>query len=192
MESVNKYSSFFFRFIYIFFILLNGLFSVAQSQKINWMTFTEAIEAQKKTPKKILMDVYTSWCGPCKLMDKNTFQNPDVVNYVNQYYYAVKFNGEGNETINFFDQIFNNPNYDSNRAGRNATHQLTQFLGISGYPTVVFFSENADPIMPLIGYQKPQQLELFLKMIKQGDYQVFRKPEDFQNYKRNFIPKFRG
>ena len=57
---------------------------------------------------------------------------------------------------------------------------------------VVFFSENADPIMPLVGYYKPQQIELFLKMIKQGDYQVFTKPEDFENYQKNFRPRFRG
>ena len=96
------------------------------------------------------------------------------------------------ETVYFFNRTFNNPNFDPNRNGRNATHQLTQFLGVTGYPTVVFFSENADPIMPLVGYYKPQQIELFLKMIKQGDYQVFTKPEDFENYQKNFRPRFRG
>ena len=41
------------------------------------------------------MDIYTDWCGPCKLMDKNTFQNPDVAQYLNNNFYAVKFNAEG-------------------------------------------------------------------------------------------------
>ena len=177
-----------------FFLLLIFLasFNLVQAQKIEWMTLAEAMEAQKAEPKKIFMDVYTDWCGPCKLLDKNTFQNPDVSNYISEYYYAVKFNAEGQEEINFFDQTFTNPNYDPNRKGRNATHQFTQFLGVKGYPTMVFFSENGDPIMPVVGYQKPQQLELFLKMIKQGDYQVFSKPEDFENYRKTFRPKFRG
>jgi len=35
-------------------------------------------------------------------------------------------------------------------------------------------------------------LELFLKMIKQGDYQVFSSPEDFETYRKTFRPKFRG
>ena len=52
--------------------------------------------------------------------------------------------------------------------------------------------KQGDLIMPLQGYQTPQQLELFLKMIKQGDYQVFSTSEDFQKYRKNFIPKFRG
>ena len=156
------------------------------------MTLDEARAAQKKEPKKIFMDVYTNWSGPCKLLDKNTFQNPDVSRYISEHFYAVKFNAEGTEEITFYNQKFTNPNYDPNRNGRNATHQFTQFLGVRGYPTMVFFSEYGDPIMPLVGYYKPKQIELYLKMIKQGDYQVFSKPEDFENYKNNFVPRFRG
>ena len=99
-------------------------------------------------------------------------------------------NAEGQEEIKFFDQTYTNPNYDPNRKGRNGTHQFTQYLGVKGYPTMVFFSENGDPIMPVVGYLKPQQLELYLKLIKQGDYQVFSKPEDFQNYQKSFYSSF--
>ncbi|NDE28693.1 MAG: DUF255 domain-containing protein [Flavobacteriia bacterium] len=173
----------------IFFLLS---FLTLQAQQIKWMSMEEALLAQKDEPKKIFMDVYTDWCGPCKILDKNTFQNPDVSKYISEHYYAVKFNAEGQEVIEFFDQTFQNPNYDPNRSGRNSTHQFTQFLGVRGYPTMVFFSENGDPIMPVVGYQKPQQLELYLKMIKQGDYQVFSKPDDFENYRKNFIPRFRA
>ena len=125
-------------------------------------------------------------------MDKKTFANKDVARYINEHYYAVKFNAEGNEEIAFYDQLFRNPNYDPNRRGRNATHQFTQFLGIKGYPTMVFFSEDGDPIMPVVGYYNPQQLEPYLKMIKQGDYAVFSTSEDIEIYLKNFIPKFRG
>jgi thioredoxin-related protein len=170
--------------------ILASTFSFAQ--QIQWMTLAEAIEAQKVTPKKIFMDVYTDWCGPCKLLDKNTFQNPDVSKYISEHFYAVKFNAEGQEEIKLFDQVYTNPKYDPNRKGRNGTHQFTQYLGVKGYPTMVFFSENGAPIMPVVGYLKPQQLELYLKMIKQGDYQVFSKPEDFEKYQKSFIPRFRG
>lgn len=166
--------------------------TLSSAQQIQWMSLEEAIAAQKITPKKIFMDVYTDWCGPCKLLDKKTFQNPDVSKYISEHYYAVKFNAEGQEEINFFNQTYTNPSYDPNRKGRNGTHQFTQYLGVKGYPTMVFFSENGAPIMPVVGYLKPQQLELYLKMIKQGDYQVFSKPEDFEKYQKSFIPLFRG
>ena len=178
--------------LFIIIVLQIVGFNQLQAQNIEWISLAQAMEAQKKEPKKIFMDVYTDWCGPCKLLDKNTFQNPDVSRYIREHYYAVKFNAEGREKINFFEKTFTNPNFDPNRRGRNATHQFTQFLGVKGYPTMVFFSENGDPIMPVVGYYKPQQLELFLKMIKQGDYQVFSKPEDFENYRKTFRPKFRG
>ena len=43
------------------------------AQEIKWVTIEEAIALQKKEPKKIMMDVYTAWCGPCKMLDKTLF-----------------------------------------------------------------------------------------------------------------------
>lgn len=174
----------------IFLLLLSSLGTYAQ--EIKWMTFAEALEAQKAVPKKIMMDVYTTWCGPCKLLDKKTFANRDLARYVNEHFYAVKFNAEGNEEIRFYDTNYKNPNFDERRKGRNATHQFTQFLGVKGYPTMVFFSEDGDPIMPVVGYYTAQQLEPYLKMIKQGDYMVFQGPDDFEKYLKSYIPRFRG
>ncbi len=174
-------------------IILFLLFSVsALGQQIKWMSLSEALEAQKEVPKKIFMDVYTHWCGPCKLLDKNTFTNPDLIRYVSENYYAVKFNAEGDEEIKFYDRTFRNPNYDKNKKGRNATHEFTQFLAIKGYPAMIFLSEDGDPIIPILGYHTAQQLEPYLKMIKQGDYMVFQKPDDLKNYLKNYIPRFRA
>ena len=77
--------------IVILILLISPLYA---QDGIRWMSMNEALEAQKETPKKILMDVYTSWCGHCKLLDKNTFGNKDVIKYVNKNYYPVKFNAE--------------------------------------------------------------------------------------------------
>ncbi|MGB2233736.1 MAG: thioredoxin family protein, partial [Flavobacteriaceae bacterium] len=90
------------------------------SAQVNWMTMDEALAAQKSNPKKIIVDVYTSWCGPCKLLDKNTFGNAEVSAFINQNYYPVKFNAEGKEEVNYNGNRFENPRYDPNRKGRNA------------------------------------------------------------------------
>ena len=121
-------------FILVSFFALN----ISYSQKINWMSLDEALRAQKIEPKKIIMDVYTKWCGPCRLLDKKTFGNLDVSRYISQNYYAVKFNAEGDEEIFFYDKKFSNSNYNPNKKGRNSTHEFTKFLGIRGYPTIVF------------------------------------------------------
>jgi thioredoxin-related protein len=55
---------------------------------------------------------------------------------------------------------------------------------------MVFFNENGGPIMPVVGYYKPQQLEPYLKMIKQGDYASFSNPGDMRKYVSEFISNF--
>jgi thioredoxin-related protein len=171
---------------------LFGGFSVTAAQEIKWMTLDEAIVAQKKEPRKIMMDVYTDWCGPCKLLDKRTFQNKDVVNYVNENYYAVKFNAEGNSKINYKGTTYTNPGYDPGRKGRNANHQFTYLPNISGYPSLVFFDEQADFIVPLTGFLTPQQLELYLKLFSDDTHKKITTKEQFQDYQKEFKPQFKG
>ena len=176
------------------FILVLTVFTSVTSiaQEINWVSFQEALSLQKKTPKKIMMDVHTNWCGPCKMLDRNTFHNEDVVNYVNQNYYAVKFNGEGNETIDYKGKTFSNPNYNPELANRrNSPHQLASYLQINAYPTIVFFDEQGEVIAPIRGYQKPTQLELYLKMFKSNKYKDLDTQEKFKTYYTAFKPEFK-
>ena len=162
------------------------------SQAINWISFEKAIEYQKSNPKNIIMDVYTNWCGPCKLMDKNTFQNKAIAQYINEHYYAVKFNAEGDEMINFNGQEFSNPNYNPALANRrNSAHELSRFFKIQAYPTIVFLDEKANLIFPLTGYKTPSQIELYLKMFKKDDHKILDTQEKFNEYFRAFKSEFK-
>jgi len=171
------------------FILLLGI--NAYAQEINWVTFEEAVALQKKIPKKIMMDVYTNWCGPCKMLDINTFKNKDVVAYVNKNYYAVKFNAEGNSEVAYKDKLFKNPGYDPEKASRrNSSHEFTRFLQVRAYPTIAFFDEELKLIAPITGYQRPQQLELYLKLFKDDGYKKMTSQEQFNAYYKAFKPAF--
>ena len=57
---------------------------------------------------------------------------------------------------------------------------------------IIFFSEEGDPIIPVKGYLNPREIELYLKLIKKGDYFAFRSEDDFEKYKKYFRPKFRN
>jgi len=62
-----------------FVILIAMLYTIGVfSQNVNWMSMNEALAAQEKKPKKIFMDAYTDWCGPCKTLDKKTLNHPKV------------------------------------------------------------------------------------------------------------------
>lgn len=153
----------------------------------------EALAAQKKNPKKILIDVYTKWCGPCRLLDKNTFQNKDVAKYINEKFYAVKFNGEGNEVVTYQNNTFKNPNYDPARSEtRNSPHQFANALGINAYPTIVFLNEKGEMLFPLPGYHTPTQIEPMLKLIGENSYLKIKTQQEYNDYLKNFKGTFKG
>ena len=130
----------------------------AQAQEIKWMSMDEALTAQKKKAKPIFMDVYTDWCGPCKMLDKKTFHDPEVVKYINDNYYAVKFNAESNSEVNYKGKKYTNPQYDANRKGRNAQHEFAGLLGIRAYPTMMVFDAKGAMKEPIVGLYEPAQL----------------------------------
>lgn len=140
----------------VFVLAIGSL--VANAQEIKWMTFNEAIAAQKKNPKPIFMDVYTDWCGPCKMLDKNTFQDPKIVAFVNKNYYAVKFNGEGTDVINYKGTTFTNPRHNPESKGRNAVHDFTSYLQLRGYPSMYIFDAKGEVKSPIVGYYTAEQL----------------------------------
>src|SRR6478752_1236460 len=101
-----------------------------KTEKIKWLTLSELQEAYKKQPKPILFDIYTDWCGWCKVMDRDTYQKDNVAEYINKQYYAVKFNAESKDSVVLGSKKYGyNPAYKSN--------ELAVYLlfGQMSYPT---------------------------------------------------------
>src|SRR5690606_17854894 len=69
------------------------------ADKIQWITIEEAFAKSQKEPRKIIVDIYTDWCGWCKVMDKQTFTNKEVISYINEHFYAVKFDAEQRQPV---------------------------------------------------------------------------------------------
>ena len=149
--------------VYLFVLLPLGLFS---QEKIKWISLEDAVYLQQTEPRNIIIDVYTNWCGPCKKLDRETFGNKDLIKYVNENYYAVKFNAEGNEKIDFQGYEFSNPNFDPAKTRRrNSSHEFTRALRVSAYPTVVFLDKSSNVLYKLRGFQPVRQMEFFLKYL---------------------------
>lgn len=145
----------------LLFVFLGSL--TMQGQEIRWMSLDEALAKQKKAPKPIFMEVYTDWYAPCKMLDKDTFQDPEVIEFINRNYYAVKFNAEGNSQITFKGNTFNNPGYDPNRKGRNSAHELTNYLRVQGYPSMYILDKNGEIQEQITGYKTHEELLRILR-----------------------------
>jgi thioredoxin-related protein len=129
-------------------------FSGNDKEKINWISMQQLTELYAKEPRPIMVDIYTDWCGWCKEMDRTTYKNDKLSSYINQKYYAVKFNAESRDIITFNKQVFKyNPKYKTN--------ELALYLtgGNLSYPTTVFMGGIAGQPAPLPGYLKPRQME---------------------------------
>lgn len=167
------------KLILILTVFLSGtIFS-----QVNWMTLQQAMEAQKVNPKKILIDFYADWCAPCKVMDKSTYGHTEISKYLNDNFYAVKFNAEGNENINIFGRNFGNPDYQANKK-RNSMHEFTQFMNVNSVPSVVFLDERSMPITNLNGYLKAKELDPYLKIISTDEYKKFKSRAEWENYQK--------
>ena len=118
--------------------------------QIQWLSWDEAAEASKIMKKKILVDVYTDWCSWCKIMDRETFSDSLVAQYISEHFYAVKLNAEQKETIRW-----NGQDYQWIASGKNGVHELARELcdGQMSYPTFVFLTENHERIRISKGFK---------------------------------------
>lgn len=140
-------------------------FSEPEKEKIQWMSFEELKTAYVKEPRPIMVDLYTSWCGWCKEMDRTTYKNEKLAGYINEHFYAVKFDAESKEAISFNNKQFSfNPQY--------RVHELAFFLsgGQLEYPTTVFLTGIDGRPSTWSGYLKAKEMEAPLKFFGEKKY----------------------
>jgi thioredoxin-related protein len=152
---------------------------------VKWMTFEEAVEKSKTEPRKIFIDVYTDWCGYCKMMDRNTFTDEKIARLLNEKFYAVKFDAEQKEPVNFRGTTFK---YVAN--GRGGYHELAASLlnNQLSYPNFVFLTDDFK-IVPVLsgkpslpGYRKPEEFHIFLSYVADERYKEMQITEYQQVY----------
>jgi thioredoxin-related protein len=135
-------------------------------EKVNWINFEQLELLYAKAPRPIIVDLYTDWCGWCKVMDKNTYGNSKVAAFINEHYYAVKYNAESKENVLFNGKTYSyNPEYKTNAVA------IFLSRGQLEYPNTIFLSSiNASPA-PLAGYMKPKEFEAPVKYFSKADNQ---------------------
>jgi thioredoxin-related protein len=114
-----------------------------QAESVRWLSFEALEDSLSVNPKKVFIDFYTDWCTYCRKMDKVVFSKPEVIDLLNEQYYAVRFNAESTDSIRFGSQLLIN---DQVGRSRNPIHQIAQLLALREgrfvAPTLVFLDES--------------------------------------------------
>ena len=119
--------------------------------EIVWLNVKDAEKVENDEKKYYFVDVYTEWCGWCKVMDRETFAQKEVIDFMNKNFHNIKFDAEQRETV-----VFNNKTYMWVNSGRNGINMLAMdWLNTElSYPSYVVLDENKKPVEVLKGYME--------------------------------------
>jgi uncharacterized protein YyaL (SSP411 family) len=123
------------------------------SKQVNWMAYDEGVALAKKANKHMFVDFTASWCGWCKKMEKETFNQPEVIAMLNDNFIPIKVWGDSESQLDIDGYKISEKDFANSR-------------GVQGYPTFVFESPARQPLTAFSGYRDAATLMNYLNQVK--------------------------
>ncbi len=122
-----------------------------------WKSFNDGMTEAKRSNKKILVDVYTDWCGWCKKMDAQTYNDANVAKYLADQYVLVKLNAESEKKLSYKGKEY-------------TERELAGAFGITGYPSTLFLKADGEAITLYPGFADAKNFRVILTYIAEDHY----------------------
>ncbi|HJA15496.1 MAG TPA: thioredoxin family protein [Candidatus Butyricimonas faecavium] len=126
------------RFVLLMLILITGSTVFSQGIEFQKESYTEVLKMAKKQNKLVFIDVYTSWCGPCKHMANTIFPQAKVGEYYNSHFLNLQLDAEKSEDGKMVAKTF----------------------GVSAYPTFLFVNGDGELVYRFLG---GRAVDMFIK-----------------------------
>lgn len=164
----------------LYLMICVPLFVHAQSEKgihfensLSW----EQIKAKAKSEKKyIFVDAYTTWCGPCKMMDRDVYPNDTVGRVVNEKFISVKVQmdstGKDNAAVKkwYMDARY-----------------LEKQYKVTGFPSFLFFTPEGLLIYKGLGYTPvPEFIGMVTKATDPGNIKFYSFLNDYNEGRKDY------
>ena len=127
-------------------LILSLLIASTAIGQVNFFegSWDEAFAKAKTEGKHVFVDSYTDWCYWCKVMDKNTFTDEAIANYLNEEFVPIKVNMEKGFGID-----------------------VAMKFRVRGFPTLMYFNHEGELVEKKAGYEQDNGKFLdHLKMIR--------------------------
>jgi thioredoxin-related protein len=161
--------------LFLFLVIPGSTRIKGKSAKIEWLTPEEAERRLRNDPRPVLIDLYTDWCGWCKVMDRKTYSRQGLIDYVNARFHCVRLNAESREEVKWGARVF----------GYNAQARVNQFAlaitdGELAFPTTVIIPADGSKPQSIAGFLDIKDMEILLRYFGEGmygkvDFEEFRK-----------------
>ena len=127
-------------------------------EKVQWLSFDAAVAKAQKENKHLIVDIYTNWCGWCKVMDRQTYGNSEVAEFLSANFALAKVNGESPAKLTW--------------QGKTITErEFAKAVGVTGYPSTFFMKPNADMLGGVPGYIKTPDMLIYAKYVSTRYYE---------------------
>jgi thioredoxin-related protein len=136
-----------------------------------WVGFNEGMAAAAKDKKHVVIDFYTSWCHWCKVMDKETFQDPDVKKFLAENFITIRVNAESvKDTLDY-------------KGKKYTPVQLARAFGVRGYPALAYLDREGELVTVVPGFVPAKT---FLPLLDYMNKECYRQQMTFEEFmKRN-------
>ncbi|MCD6441241.1 MAG: thioredoxin fold domain-containing protein [Candidatus Marinimicrobia bacterium] len=132
-----------------------------------WYSYNEGMKFAEKEEKHIIIDFYADWCTWCKVMDKETFSDPQVQKYLFENFIPIKLNAENStETVAFQGQKL-------------TPRELTTAFRITGFPSVAFLTPKSEVITVVPGYIKK---DMFMNLLQYMHKECYKSQTPFEEF----------
>lgn len=101
-------------------------------------SWQEVLQKARTEHKLIFLDVYASWCGPCKMLRRQTFTDREVGDFYNSNFVNASFDGEKDDGV-----------------------MLARKFRVEGYPALFILDGDGNILSSTMGYQSPRELIKF-------------------------------
>lgn len=117
---------------------------------VHWTDIDQAAAASTRSHRPILYEFSAAWCGPCHLLEREVFMDPDLSAKINRRYIAVKVIDRQREE------------------GRNSDNvqRLMDRYGVNAFPTVVIAARDGSVQDRTVGYPGRDQFAAFLDRVR--------------------------
>ncbi|HZH67866.1 MAG TPA: DUF255 domain-containing protein [Chitinophagales bacterium] len=148
-----------------------------QANQVKWMTLDEVVEAQKESPKPVIVNLFTTWCVWCSKMDESTFNDPGLISYINENFHALKFDAEADINVSLNGQEFPLITINNRKV-----HKLAWEWGAVnnriGYPTIVVLDEKMNKLQAFPGFKDVEAMRVLARYFVEDVY----KSKSWQEY----------